>query len=267
MNTIELATQIRKLSLEMVHKINASHIGSSLSISDILSVLYGDILRANPIDPEWPERDRFILSKGHACAALYAALALNGFFKISDLDEYGQNGSLLMTHISHKVPGVEFSTGSLGHGLPFGCGKALAGKRMGRKWAVFVLLSDGELNEGSNWESILFAGHHRLDNLITIIDYNKIQSLGFVSDILDMNSLAEKFTAFHWSIQEIDGHDHMQIRKSLKKARNQDNKPSCIIAHTIKGKGIDFMENSIEWHYKSPNKEQLNSALKQLKSF
>jgi len=248
----------------MVHRVNASHIGGSLSMADLLAVLYTDVLRVRPMEPLWPERDRFILSKGHCCSIVYAALAERGFFPTAELETFGRNGSRLMAHISHKVPGVEFSTGSLGHGLPFGCGKALAAKKQGRSWRVFVMLSDGELDEGSNWEAILFAPQHRLDNLVAIVDYNKLQSLGFVSDVLDLAPLADKLRAFRWAVREINGHDHGQIRAALTTVPWEPGKPSCLIAHTVKGKGVDFMENSLPWHYKTPNATQLQAALAQL---
>jgi transketolase len=166
-----------------------------------------------------------------------------------------------MAHISHKVPGVEFSTGSLGHGLPFGCGRALAAKRRGNDWRVFVMLSDGELNEGSNWEAILFAPHHRLDNLVAIVDYNKIQSLGPVSEVLDLEPLADKFRAFRWAVREVDGHNHQAIAEALNSIPWEPGKPSCLIAHTTKGKGVPFMENQLLWHYRNPNDDQLADAL------
>ncbi len=264
MDSVMFANRIRRRALEMVHRVNASHIGGSLSMADLLAVLYTDVLRVRPMEPLWPERDRFILSKGHCCSIVYAALAERGFFPTAELETFGRNGSRLMAHISHKVPGVEFSTGSLGHGLPFGCGKALAAKKQGRSWRVFVMLSDGELDEGSNWEAILFAPQHRLDNLVTIVDYNKLQSLGFVSDVLDLAPLADKLRAFRWAVREINGHDHAQIRAALTTVPWEPGKPSCLIAHTIKGKGVDFMENSLPWHYKTPNATQLQAALAQL---
>lgn len=263
-DTIALAAQIRRATLEMVHRVDASHVGGGLSMTDILAVLYRDILKIKPEQPAWPDRDRFILSKGHACAALYATLALRGFFPVEELLSYGRDGSRLMAHVSHKVPGAEFSTGSLGHGLPFGCGRALAAKRTGREWRVFVMLSDGELDEGSNWEAILFAPQHRLDNLVAIVDYNQIQSLGNVSDILELGPLADKFRAFRWAIREIDGHDHAAIREALTSLPWEPGRPSCLIAHTVKGKGVSFMENQLPWHYKSPNAEQLRKALSEL---
>ena len=233
-------------------------------MADLLAVLYTEVLRVNPQSPQWDRRDRFILSKGHSCAALYATLALKDFFSIEELEQFGRDGSRLMTHVSHKVPGVEFSTGSLGHGLPFGCGKALAAKRRKKNWRVFVMLSDGELDEGSNWEAILFAPHHRLDNLVAIVDYNKIQSLGDVKEVLDLHPLAEKFRAFNWAVKEIDGHDHTAISAALESLPFAPGQPSCLIAHTVKGKGVDFMENQLLWHYRTPNAEQVKKALDQL---
>ncbi len=248
----------------MVAAAKASHIGGALSMADLLAVLYSDILQISPAEPDWNDRDRLILSKGHSCTALYAALSLKGFFPVSELETYGRDGSRLMSHISHKVPGVEFSTGSLGHGLPFGCGKALAAKRKGSSWRTYVILSDGELNEGSNWEAILFAPQHQLDNLVAIVDYNKIQSLGTVAEVMELHPLAEKFRAFRWAAREIDGHDHNAIRDALLSTPWEPGKPSVLIAHTIKGKGVDFMEGKLQWHYSSPKPDQLASALSQL---
>lgn len=264
MNTADFARDIRAQTVQMVHRVNASHVGGGLSMADLLAVLYDGVLKVDPSQPRGPERDRFILSKGHSCAALYAALALKGFFPVEELATFGQNGSRLMTHISHKVPGVEFSTGSLGHGLGFGCGQALAARRRGRDWRVFVMLSDGELDEGSNWEAILFAPQHRLDNLVALVDYNKIQSLGSVKEVLDLDPLADKFRAFRWGVKEIDGHDHEAIGATLRSAPFEPGRPSCLIAHTVKGKGVDYMENQLLWHYRTPNAEQVRQALAQL---
>lgn len=259
-----LALGIRRHALEMVHAANASHIGGVLSMADVLAVLYSDVLRVLPDEPQWPERDRFILSKGHCCAGVYAALALRGFIPLEELKTYGRDGSRLMTHVSHKVPGVEFSTGSLGHGLPFGCGKALAAKRTGAAWRTFVMLSDGELDEGSNWEAILLAPQHHLDNLVAIVDYNKIQSLGSVAEVMELHPLVDKFHAFRWSVREVDGHDHEAIRTALSSVPWDPGKPSCLIAHTVKGKGVDFMEHKLQWHYSSPKGDQLVTALAQV---
>jgi len=258
------ACQIRAEAIKMVADAKASHIGGALSMADLLAVLYGGVLRVRPEEPAWPERDRFILSKGHSCTAVYAALALRSFFPLAELQTYGRDDSRLMSHISHKVPGVEFSTGSLGHGLPFGCGKALAAKRQQKNWRTFVLLSDGELDEGSNWEAILFAPQHQLDNLVAIVDYNKIQSLGSVKEVLDLHPLAEKFRAFNWAVKEIDGHDHEAIQAALSSLPFEPGKPNCLIAHTVKGKGVDFMEDKLLWHYRTPNAEQVKNALEQL---
>lgn len=262
--TRNFARDIRAAAVQMVARAQASHIGGALSMTDLLAVLYSEILHVRDEDTCWLERDRFILSKGHCCAALYAALALRGFFPVEELETFGRDGSRLMTHISHKVPGVEFSSGSLGHGLPFGCGKALAAKRRKQSWRVFVMLSDGELDEGSNWEAILFAPQHRLDNLVAIVDYNKIQSLGSVKEVLDLDPLAEKFRAFRWAVREVDGHDQEAILAQLSTTPWEPGRPSVLIAHTIKGKGVDFMENNLQWHYSSPKAEQLASALTQL---
>jgi transketolase len=248
----------------MVTEARASHVGSALSIADIVAVLYGSVLRVDPADADWPERDRFILSKGHACVAVYAALAEAGFFPAEDLIQYGRDHSQLMNHISHKVRGVEFSTGALGHGLPFGVGKALAAKRQGADWRTFVLLSDGELGEGSNWEAFMFAAHHRLDNLVAIIDYNKLQSLTTVAETLNIEPLAAKLSAFGWGVSEVDGHDHSALTARLASQPWEAGKPSVLIAHTVKGKGVRFMENSVEWHYRTPSAEQLAEALEGL---
>ena len=256
-----LAQAIRAISLRMVARAKASHIGSALSIADIVAVLYSGALKFDPTRPDDPARDRFILSKGHACVAVYAALAQSGFFPHSLLDSYGADGSPLMAHINHHVPGVEFSTGALGHGLPFGVGKALAAKRQGALWRTFVLMSDGECGEGSNWEAALFAAHHRLDRLTAIIDYNKLQSLGSVADTLGLEPLGEKFAAFGWAVREVDGHDHAALTELLGDRVWQPGKPQLVLAHTTKGKGVPFMEGKVEWHYRSPDPDQLALAL------
>jgi transketolase len=266
LNGKDLARHMRIEALKMVHRAKASHIGSALSICDIMAVLYARILHVNPKQPTSVDRDRFILSKGHACVAVYAALATCGFIELEDLLSYGQDHSVLMNHISHKVVGVEFSTGSLGHGLPFGAGKALAAKRQDHLWRTFVLLSDGELGEGSNWEAMMFAAHHQLERLVAIVDYNKLQSLTTVDKTLRLEPLAEKVRAFGWSVREVDGHDHNALENILGTAPWEAGKPSFLIAHTIKGKGVSFMENSVEWHYKSPTSEQLALALGEIQN-
>lgn len=249
----------------MVHRANASHIGGCLSIADILGVLYGGVLRVDPAKPDWPERDRFVQSKGHAAAALYATLAERGFFPAEWLDDYCQDGSRLYGHVtSPPVPGVEVSAGSLGHGLPIACGMALAAKRDRKPTRVFALLSDGELDEGSTWEAILFAAHHQLDNLTAIVDYNKIQSFGATKEVLDLDPLADKWRAFRWGTREIDGHDVDLIGATLAAIPFEPGKPNVVIAHTVKGKGVSFMEHQLAWHYKSPNAEQLAQALREI---
>jgi transketolase len=264
LDSINLAGRMRVQALHMVHRAKASHIGSALSICDIVAVLYAQILKLDPGYPAAKERDRFILSKGHACVAVYAALAEVGFFSIDDLLSYGHDHSVLMNHISHKVAGVEFSTGSLGHGLPFGAGKALTAKRLNHEWRTMVLLSDGELGEGSNWEAMMFAAHHQLDNLVAIVDYNKLQSLTTVDKTLRVEPLADKARAFGWAVREVDGHDHVALRDLLSHIPWEAGKPSFLIAHTTKGKGVSFMENSVDWHYKSPSADQLAKALGEL---
>ena len=261
----QLSLEIRKLALKLVYNAKASHIGGAFSMTDILSVLYTHILTFDPKFPESQERDRFLLSKGHACSSLYAILGLKGFYDIEKLEEYASNGSSFLSHTSHKIPGVEISAGSLGHALPVSCGLALAAKRKGAKWKTFCLVSDGELNEGSNWESILLAPQLKLDNLIMIVDYNKIQSLGFVKDVIDLDPLKAKFEAFNWTCFEIDGHNHAELQETLIKCKeSNDSKPKVVIAHTIKGKGVSFMENKLLWHYKSPSEEQYLAALNEL---
>lgn len=259
-----LATAIRAHVLRMTHKARSSHVGSSLSMADLLAVLYTSVLRVDAAKPNWAERDRFILSKGHGCAGVYAVLAERGFFPIEWLDTYYQDGSHLAGHIMHSVPGVEASTGSLGHGLSIGCGMALAGKRENRPYRVFVLLSDGECDEGSTWEAALFAPHHRLNNLIAIVDYNKFQAFGTVKEVLDLEPIVEKWQAFGWAVREIDGHNFEQIENALLGVPFEPEQPSCIIAHTVKGKGVSFMENQLIWHYWSPDDEQLRQALAEL---
>jgi len=263
-SSLELAKEIRKKSLLMVVSSKASHIGSALSITDILSVLYLDILNVNKSNLNDPERDIFILSKGHACVSVYAVLGLLDFFSITELDSYGKNDSNFMNHISHKVPGVEFSTGSLGHGLPFATGKALASKISNKTNNIFVLLGDGELDEGSNWEALLFAAHHKLNNLIVIIDYNNLQSLTTVKDTLNLEPLKDKFESFGSHVLEVNGHDHFALNKVIKEAINIKNKPVVIIAYTIKGKGVSFMENKVKWHYSTPNNDELEIAINEI---
>ena len=260
------ARTLRLDAVRMVHHAKASHLGSCLSMADLLACLYWNTLRIDPHQPDWPERDRFILSKGHGAAIFYATLAERGFFPVAELAEYEKPGSRLTGHVTSGVPGVEISSGSLGHGLPVACGLALGAKRGALGFRTFVLLSDGELDEGSNWEAILFAPHHRLDNLTVIVDYNKIQSFGRVEEVLALEPLADKFRAFGWAVAEIDGHDMQQIVSALTNLPATHGKPTAIIAHTVKGKGVRFMEDKLEWHYKSPNAEQMIAANDELEA-
>lgn len=261
----ETAPRVRKLILDSIHGSGASHIGTAYSIVEILLVLYGEILKTDPKDPWKLDRDRFILSKGHGCIALYAVLAEYGFFPKKWLDTFYRNGSMLLGHATHKnTPGVEVSTGSLGHGLPIATGMALAARRERAPYRVFTLMSDGECDEGSVWEAAMFAGHHKLENLTVIIDYNKIQSLGRTSEILDLEPLGDKWRSFRWSVREVDGHDVTQLRDALSAVPWEPGKPSCIIAHTIKGKGVTFMEDRLLWHYRCPDPEEYSAASREL---
>lgn len=265
MDTIDLARKVRIHCLHMVNSGRSSHIGSALSVVDILAVLYGRILRHFPQNPRLLDRDRFILSKGHAGAAVYATLAEVGYFPVEQLATHYQNGSYLSGHVSHRgVPGVEFSTGSLGHGLPVAAGMAYAAKLDGRHHRIFVLLSEGDCDEGSNWEAILFAAHHGLDNLVALVDYNKIQSLGPTANTLALEPFGAKWKSFNWAVREIDGHDHEDIFGTLSEIPFQKGRPNVVIAHTVKGKGVSFMENKVLWHYRTPIGEEFTSALEEL---
>ncbi len=260
-----VSTKIRKQVLLMTQRAHSSHIGTNYSMIELLVILYRKILRIDPEQPNWSDRDRFILSKGHGCAAYYAILAEVGFFPPEWLDTFYQNGARLAGHVTHtNVPGVEISTGSLGHGLSIATGMALAAKRDGKSYRVFCLLSDGECDEGSTWEPILFAPQHKLDNLVAIVDYNKIQSLGTVKEVIDLDPFAEKWQAFGWAVREIDGHSLNDIEATLSQVPFEFNKPSCIIAHTVKGKGVSFMENKLLWHYRSPQGKEFEAALAEL---
>ena len=258
----DVARAVRADILRMTSGGRSSHVGSGLSCADILAVLYTGVLRVDPADPELADRDRFIMSKGHAGAALYAVLAESGFFDPAMLDEHYQNGSFLSGHVSHVgVPGVEISTGSLGHGLSIGAGLAWRARTCGQDWRTYVLLGDGECDEGSVWEAAMFAGHHDLAALIAIVDYNKLQSMGSTEETLRLEPFADKWRAFGWDTVEVDGHDHAALAAALDVPRSGHGRPRCVIAHTVKGKGVSFMENQVVWHYRHPDAAELTRAL------
>ena len=263
-STRALAARLRAHAVRMTNAAKASHVGSCLSMADILAVLYGAAMRVDPARPDWDARDRLIVSKGHAAAIVYAALAESGFIEIDELKTYASNGSRLAGHVTRTVPGVELSTGSLGHGLPVASGMALAAKRAGATWRAFCIVSDGELDEGSNWEAIQFAQHARLDSLVAIVDYNKIQSFGSVAEVSDLHPLADKFRAFNWGVHEIDGHDHAALHAALTAAPIVPTRPTVVVCHTVKGKGVSFMEDQLAWHYKNPDDDQVAAALAEL---
>jgi transketolase len=263
-NTHALAQRLRAHAVRMTHRARASHVGSCLSMADIMAVLYGAVMHFDAERPDLPDRDRLVVSKGHAAAIVYAALAESGYLPLADLDAYSADGGRLAGHVSTTVPGVELSTGSLGHGLPVAAGMALAAQRVGAPWRSFCVLSDGELDEGSNWEAIQFAQHFRLQKLIAIVDYNKIQSFGTVAAVSDLHPLAEKFRAFNWGVVELDGHDHGALKAALAGAPPRPDRPTAIIAHTVKGKGVSFMEGQLLWHYRNPDGAQLEAALAEL---
>lgn len=259
-----LSRRVRASVVRMAYAGRTPHVGSALSCVDVLTALYGDVLRVDPRNPGDPARDRFILSKGHGCMALYAVLAECGFFPASVLDEYARDGGRLPEHPSPgAVPGIDVATGSLGHGLPVGAGLALAAKRHGRDHRVFVLLSDAECFEGSVWEAALFAAGHQLDNLVVIVDDNNFSAMGRTREAL--GSLLEKWKAFGWEAREVDGHDLGGLRDQLG-AVSRQSRPSAIIARTVKGKGVSFMEDDLEWHYRPPSADDVRRALEELEA-
>jgi len=262
--TTSLALAIRRHAVRMTNLGNSSHVGAVLSIADILAVLYGRVLRKRPAEPKWPERDRFILSKGHAGAGVYAILADTGYFDPTLLTTHYQDGSKLSGHVSHAVPGVEFSTGSLVHGLSVGAGMAYISKMEATNYRTFVLLGDGECDEGSVWEAALFAAHHQLSNLIVIIDFNKIQSLGSLEETLRLEPFADKWRSFGFTVKEVNGHSIEDLITVLDVNPEYEESPVCILAHTVKGKGVSFMENSVLWHYRSPQGDEYRAAMKEL---
>ena len=264
-----LAWLIRRHGLEMTHLSRGSHIGAIFSVAEIMAVLYTGVLNVSPAEPAMPDRDRLILSKGHAGAAVYAALAERGFFPVEELKTHYANGSRLSGHVSHKgVPGVEFSTGSLGHGLAVGAGMALGAKMDKAPWRTYVILGDGECDEGSVWEAALQAHQYQLDNLIAVVDHNRMQSLDFCEKTIALEPFADKWRDFGWQVQVVDGHDVAALQAAFARAKNNlgGGKPSVIIAETTQGKGVSFMENDILWHYRTPQGEEYDAALKELEA-
>lgn len=252
MKSENLAWLIRRHGIEMTHLSGGSHIGAILSVADIMAVLYSDVLKFDSQNPKMENRDRFILSKGHAGASVYAALAENGFFPVEELKSHYQNGSRLSGHVSHHLPGVDLSTGSLGHGLSVGAGMAYAAKKNHEGYRIYVVLGDGECDEGSVWEAAMFANHFRLDNLVAIVDHNMMQSMDFCEKTIELGDFAGKWKSFGWSVIELNGNDHDELKRAFSTKFN-NRKPLVIIADTTKGFGVPFMENDILWHYRFPH--------------
>lgn len=262
----KLATRVRVDSLNMVATANSGHPGGSLSEADILAVLYGRVMTHDPKNPQMPDRDRFVLSKAHACPALYAVLAETGYFPVSELSTFRQIDSRLQGHAHIKTPGVEMSGGSLGQGLSFGLGTALAARLDGRPTRTYVLLGDGECDEGQVWEAAMSAPHHGLDNLVAIVDRNRIQNDRWTDEVMTLEPLADKWRAFGWEVTEIDGHSIKELIAAFGRAAGTKGRPTAIIAHTSKGKGVSFMEDNADFHGKAPSPEQLVQALAELGS-
>lgn len=263
-----IASALRCHVVDMVHTAQSGHIGGSLSAADFVAALYFDLMKLDPTDPGWEERDRFVLSKGHACPIWYAALAMRGFFPIEELKTLRRNDSRLQGHpIATYLPGLDASTGSLGLGYAQAVGIAMEGKLMRKKdYKVFVVLGDGEINEGVVWESSLAAAKFRLDNLVAIIDINNLQLDGTADEVLPTRPIDAKFRAFGFDVLTMDGHDMADVLTTLTKARSaRSGKPVCVLAQTIKGKGVGFMENQLDWHGKAPNDEQYKNAIAELK--
>ncbi|SNS09387.1 transketolase [Anaerovirgula multivorans] len=259
------ATAIRRNIIEMLYEAGSGHPGGSLSATDILAVLYFHEMKIDVQNPKWEERDRFVLSKGHAAPVLYAALAEKGFFPKEELKKLRKMGAMLQGHPEMKgTPGVEMSTGSLGQGFSSSCGMALAGKIDKKDYRVYALLGDGELQEGIVWETAMASAHHKLDNLTAIIDYNKLQIDGPNAEVMGVHPVVDKFEAFGWHVIEIDGHSLEEIINAFQEARNTKGKPTMIVANTIKGKGVSFMENSVDWHGNAPKEDDKIRALEEL---
>jgi transketolase len=261
----EMANRVRRNCLRMVHAARLGHPGGDLSAADILAALYTAVLRVDPRNPRMADRDRFILSKGHCSAALYATLAEAGFIPHKLLNEFMKPLSSLNGHPDrNKVPGVEANTGPLGHGLPIAVGAAKAAKITGASWRTFVLTGDGELQEGSNWEAAMAASQFRLDNLTVIVDRNRLQQGDETERTVALEPLADRWRAFGWSVREIDGHDHAALIRTMRSIPFETGRPNCVIAHTHKGRGVSFMEDRAEWHHRVPTSEELSRALAEL---
>lgn len=261
----EIASIIRREIVTMIHGAKSGHPGGSLSAVEILTALYFDEMNIDPTNPKMEDRDRFVLSKGHAAPALYATLAQRGYFAKDELNNLRQLGSMLQGHPDmKKVPGVEMSTGSLGQGFSVACGMAMAAKLDNAPWNVYALLGDGEVQEGIIWEAAMSAAHYKLDNMIAFLDYNGLQIDGEVESVMNINPIEDKFKTFGWNVITIDGHDFDQIFAALDMAKDTVDKPTMIIAKTIKGKGVSFMENQASWHGSAPSEEQLEQALSEL---
>jgi transketolase len=253
------AREIRRIVLQQSKRAHVGHIGSALSIADIVAALFCGVIKVS--DPDDPERDRFVLSKGHAALALYAALHLRGVLTEEQLDTYCADRSELGVHPEHTLRGVDFSTGSLGHGLSMGAGAAYAARLQGSRRRVFVLVSDAECNEGSLWEAVMFAAHHRLSNLVAIVDLNAQQALGQTADVLDLSPMAERWRAFGWDVHEVDGHDLTRMAQTIDGADTGDGAPHVVIAKTVFGKGVSYMERQLKWHYWPMSDQEFQQAL------
>lgn len=260
-----IAKRLRRDAIQMITEAKSGHPGGSLSAADIVTTLFFDVMHHDPANPKWPERDRFILSKGHCCPILYAAMAECGYCPKDQLNTLRKLGSIYQGHPDVRfLPSLEASTGSLGEGLSLGIGMGLAAKMDGRKWRTYVLLGDGEIQEGQIWEAAMFAGFHKVDNIVAIVDYNQIQLDGFVKDIMDLDPLPEKWRSFGWHVVEIYGHDIAAIQSALGEAASMKGKPTCIVAHTVKGKGVSFMEGNPKFHGTAPTQDECKLALQEL---
>ena len=259
-----IARELRRDAIETIYQAGSGHPGGSLSEMDILVALYFDVLRHDPSNPHWPDRDRFILSKGHACPGLYVVLAKRGYFPREELWSFRRMGALLQGHAHPRTPGVEMNSGSLGQGLSFAVGAALAARLGKNPYKVYALLGDGECDEGQIWEAAMSASHYGLNNLIGIVDRNRIQNDRFTDEVMKLEPLASKWRAFGWRVLEVDGHDIGQVRDALRQAGRARNRPTLVLARTVKGRGVSIMENNPDFHGRAPNKDEYEQAMKEL---